>query len=111
MTPEQEGRLVAAMREANRPLVTGLEAVNAHLKELNGKVATHQAMHAASTTWQQGFQDRFESLERRSGEERREQPPSGENRSISKWDVVVAMGGISVGAGLVLWLLKLVGKI
>jgi hypothetical protein len=111
MTSEQELRLIAAMRAANAPLVTGLDAVNAHLKELNGKVANHQALHAASNQWQQGFQDRFEALERRSGEERREHPPSGENRTISKWDVVVAMGGISVGAGLVLWLLKLVGKI
>jgi hypothetical protein len=109
MTPEQERRLIEAMSAANGPINARLDGVNAHLKELNGKVATHQALHAASTQWQQGFQDRFESLERRSGEDRRES--RGENRTISKWDVVVAMGGISVGAGLVLWLLKLVGKI
>lgn len=97
---------------ANAPLVTGLAAVNAHLKELNGKVANHQALHAGIAQWQSGFQDRFDSFERRSGEERREHPPTtGEARTITKWDVLIALGGVTTGGGLVLWLLKLIGKI
>jgi hypothetical protein len=43
MTPEQERRLIEAMSAANGPINARLDGVNAHLKELNGKVATHQA--------------------------------------------------------------------
>jgi hypothetical protein len=108
MTPEQESRLVVAMSAANTPINRGIEEINAHLRELNGKVAAHQAKHAALDEWRVGFTNRFDSFERRSGEDRREDPPtSGENRVVTVWLVGVVIGSVS----LTLAFLKLIGKL
>ena len=108
MNPEQEARLIQAMSAANTPINRGIEEINAHLRELNGKVASHQAKHAALDEWRVGFTNRFDSFERRSGEERRENPPTtGENRVVTFWLV----GVVTASVTLTLAFLKLIGKL
>lgn len=112
MTEEQERRLIAAMAAANTPITQRLDAVNAHLRELNGKVASHAALHEGSRVRFELFGTRLDNLERR-GENpgRRETDQEGENRGLRKWDAVLLFGGISIGITALLGLLKIVGKL
>lgn len=110
MTPEQESRLIAAMTAANTPITQRLDAVNAHLRELNGKVASHAVLHEGSRVRFETFGERLSNLERRGDEPGRREEDKAP-KSITKWDVTVFAAGATAMAGVLLWLLKLLGKL
>lgn len=91
----QTQTLVAAMVRTNKPLESRLDAVNAHLKELNGKVATHQAAHAVAGARMDGFKDDIARIDRRIYQRREsDKEDTGENRKLTMFHFYIALGSI-----------------
>lgn len=99
---EQSTALVRAMVETNQPIERRLDAVNAHLRELNGKVASHAVLHAATGVRLDVFTEAIDELkdERRSGiarrEEDRETAGKGEDRRLTMRDVYIVLSTAGV---------------
>lgn len=93
---DQTRTLVAAMVDTNKPIERRLDAVNEHLRELNGKVATHQAAHAAAGVRMDGFKEDIARLDRRVYDRRKaDKEDAGENRKLTMFHFYIALGSIS----------------
>jgi hypothetical protein len=106
---DQRKDLVMDMEKANQPLEKGLAQVNAHLKELNGKVATHSIKHATTDVLVDAVRQQVAGLldERRTCVRREEDrgEPQGDGRRITQREVklVLAVIGTYTGVLLMIW--------
>jgi anti-sigma-K factor RskA len=92
---EQSHMLVKAMVDTNQPLERQLNKVEAHLKDLNGKVATHEVQLGRGGERMDGFKEDIARIDRRIYDRRKEDKDdsndTGEKRRLTRWDVYVAI--------------------
>lgn len=93
----QTKTLVDAMVSTNRPIEQRLDAVNVHLRELNGKVASHAVALGKGGERMDRFKDDIARIDRRLYDRRKEdKEDAGENRKLTMFHFYIALGSISV---------------
>lgn len=94
---EQSSTLVKAMVETNHPIERRLDAVNEHLRELNGKVAAHAVALGKGGERMDGFKEDIARIDRRLYDRRKEDKDgedaagTGEKRRLTRWDLYIAI--------------------
>lgn len=96
---EQTSTLVRAMIDTNKPIERRLDAVNEHLRELNGKVARHDVELGTGSERMNRFKEDIARIDRRIYDRRKddiEKEESGENRKITMFHLLIVLTSISV---------------
>ena len=109
---EQSTTLVKAMVATNEPIEKRLDAVNAHLRELNGKVADHAVALGKGGVRMDGFETVIDDLksDRRGGSVRREEDrehAKGEDRRLTMLHLYIFIGAVVATVSV----LKLFGRL
>lgn len=93
---EQTRTLVAAMVDTNKPIERRLDAVNEHLRDLNGKVAAHAVQLATGGERMDRFKEDIWRIDRRIYARRSDDKDeaTGENRRLTMFHLYLAVACI-----------------
>lgn len=114
---DQRKDLFMDMEKANQPIVKQLDTVNAHLKELNGKVADHAIKHAETHIRIDGIKAELDGIVQDRRHERRRQEDrvrdvmsseQGDDRRVTQREVKLVVAVIAAYTGVLLTVWKVI---